>query len=896
MPAERQFAVLGPLQSGVATRAFLGVEVVDEAPLPDRPVVIVWLPDELTGDARRLARLQLETELVRQLRHPNIIDVHGLVAFEEGWARIVQFVDGEPLSRIIKEAKAQARSFEPTLVARLILDVCRGVAYAHEEGMRRLHGNPIVHGGLRPDTIMIGFDGVVSVTGYGASALAPKLDGRPTPGSMRYFAPEQVLGGQATASPTTDVYMIGAVLYELLGAELGFDGEEDPERAILDAEPPKRELKGVAAGLQSVALRAMAKRSAERFETIDEVAQAVRDVIAHEDLDLPPVTDISAFVEALIPADAPERVGRKDLLATAADADSVTMLTTLHTHRRGETSGADTRAVDNSQAAEDLKTAGESQESEPAKDDSKIADVEPAKDDPQAIDESPTTSSSPLSDDEDALPPFKTSPLSEELASLRQAPRREADTVLDEVPPRRPDRPAATTLGRAVIEPPIDDDERITQGRIPIDDLLSSGVRNPPSDQAVTDRVPAPVESPPEAGPANVLPPPQYYPVYPPPGTHPVPSSPYPAAYPHPYAPPGYGPSVAYPGYGHLYPSGMVMVPGRPSPQPPKVQTAANPGAATPRDAEPEQVTDPRLLNAPVKGLNPPAVAKRSSPIRDGSVSITHFNRRAGDGSRSFFVWALAAVFGLLAFVFLFPKEPPEGLDQPSARTRLPPELVREALSRRSAGAVVEASAPVLSSTVGAIASATSVPPVPAAPPMPAIDTSVPALPSVPAADTRFEPIESDPLQPAIVEPPSLRRPPGTVNIDSDPPVSVFIKDRSYGRTPVRVRLPDGRHRVRLTDGRTGINAYRQVSARSGRVTSASFAFGTCELEVDAPDGAVVKLNARALGTAPLEPQTIYEGRYLLRVSYLGAVWSERFDAPAGGRLTYTVRLKDAPR
>ncbi|MEL7367306.1 MAG: protein kinase [Myxococcota bacterium] len=921
---ERQFAVLGPLQSGVPTRAFLGVEVVDGESVPERPVVVVWLPDDLVSDGARLARLQLETELVRQLRHPNIIDVHGLIAFEEGWARVVQFVDGEPLSRVMKEVRTQERSFETTLVARVILDICRGVAHAHEEGMRRFHGHPIVHGGIRPDTILLGFEGAASVTGYAASALAPSIEGRPLKDNIRYFAPEQILGGQTTASPATDVYMIGAVLYELLGKRPPFADESDIERAVLEVEPPALALKGVAGGLESVALRALAKRGSERFKTVEDMAQAIREVLKRDDVDLPQPAEIATFVDSLIPKDAPERVGRRDLLATASDMDSLTLLTPKSRRR-----------VSLEQTV-----------------------VQPSPAPRAAID-------AVLPSFEDALPPFKTSPLDGEsplpaqdgdtddtiaehggpsdsqvdgASATRSAPKREPDTVLDDVSSssadstapgldaREQDSKNQAGLGSADIDQDIADDERITHGRIPVDDLLTSGVQEPSEDQALTDRVPVPQPGPapsedetasPElaaaressessASPQNVLPPPQYYPVYPAPGAYPPPPGAYPA-YPHPYAP-----GVAYPGYGPIYPTGVVMTAGRPAPQPPRVQMRANPG---------QTVTDPRLINAPVQGLAAPVAPKRSSPIRDASVSITHFNRRAGDGSRSLFVWVLAFAIGLLAFIFLFPKEPPKGLDQPSSRTRLPPELVREALSRRAGGtAIVEANA-IMSSTMTGSKDEASLRPLTApagslteagallgdleaSSPQSDVsqtDGSTKAAAAV-AEDTAFREtvVMSDSPQPALVEPRSLRSAAvplgGIVKIDSDPEVKVFIGDRSYGRTPIKARLPDGRHRVRLTDAETGINAYRYVRVRSGRVTSASFDFGTCELDVDAPEGAVVKLNARVLGTAPLASQTIYEGRYLLRVSYLGAVWSERFDAPAGGRLTYTVRLKDAPR
>src|SRR5687768_5966504 len=126
MTAPRQYAVLGPLASAVESRAFLGCEVLSGKPHPEQPVVIVWLPDEITKDAKQVSRLQRETAFVTQLKHPHIARVHGLECFDEGWARVVAFVDGEPLHRLLAKAKEAGRGVEAPLIARFLLDACDG--------------------------------------------------------------------------------------------------------------------------------------------------------------------------------------------------------------------------------------------------------------------------------------------------------------------------------------------------------------------------------------------------------------------------------------------------------------------------------------------------------------------------------------------------------------------------------------------------------------------------------------------------------------------------------------------------------------------------------------------------------------------------------------------------
>ncbi len=814
MPVDRQVAVLGPLQSGVATRAFLGVELVDGQPSPQRPVVIVWMPDEVVGDPRRLARLQRETAFVTQLRHPNLIDVHGLTHFEEGWARIVEFIDGEPLSRVLADATSAGRSISAELTARVIVDVCEGVNHAHEEGMNRFNGRAIVHGGVRPDTLMVGFDGGVRVTGYGAAVLAPTADGVPVPEIFLYLAPEQILGGRATASPATDVYAIGAVLFEMLAGHPPFAGTADLENAVLAETPPVFGDDGLDRRLGEIAVRAMAKRGPDRFQDVEAMKNAVLDALGAEGVVLPGSATLAAFMTELIPLEAPERAGRKALLASAQDPDSVTPLTAVPPPSEDLVEEMVPRDRGDTVPSGSL----------PAMPPAPSGDVAPA-----AISPAPSG---------DVAPGVASAPTSTAAAPVSSSAWATGDTGHP-----TPDLP-----------PPVPTSSILAPGPVPISSAYSPSVGFTA-------------------------------PGFPPPG----------------YTPPvGGPPSPGAPG--------MVATRSSVVPHPPRVAPRSNPGQVT------GPLDDPRLANAPVTGL-PPAPVKASSPIRETSASITYFNRKAGDASRSVFLIVLIVAAALLAFIFIFPKAPPEGLDEPPSRARLPQELVKEALSKPGGRAPAATGAVVAPPETRA-----AVAPPTAAPAGVQRDVGAGSQPTdedtpkaaQTGAETDPDPASTDHARPvtagqevtagdddqagAVDQPSKLPAKPATLAIDSDPAVSVFVGERALGRTPITTTLPAGWHRLRLTDAATGINAYHTVRLRAGQRWDKAFTFGTCRLRVDAPEGAVIKLNARVLGTAPIEDQTIYEGKYLLRVAYQGAVWSERVDAPAGGRLTYTVTLKDAPR
>ncbi len=832
MTTPAQFSVLGPLKSGVETRAFLGCEVVDGMPQPQRPVVIVWLPDEVVSDPKRVTRLQRETSFVTQLDHPNIIRVFGLECFEEGWARVVDFVDGEPLIQVIQRAKEEFRPIDPRLAARIIVDVCDAVNYAHEEGQARFAGRPVVHGGIRPDTLMVTFSGRTKVTGYGASVLAPTQHGTPIRDKFVYFAPEQIIGGKATASPATDIYAIGAVLYELLAGKPPFSDDPDPERAVLTGPPPIIDAPGLQGRLGNVASTALAKRGSERFESVETLRGAILAALAAEEQSLPSHEELAEVVGALIPEDGPERTSRRDLLASAHDPDASTLLS-------------------------------------------------PSTQLPEGVDPKLFARSRPVSSVQQRLPR-----------------KRDEVTVVDGKPPKSIAAPVRIPIARdieTVVEEPIGTvpgaDEVITQGeaaKAPIADDLE--ISPPAQVQEVTEDVPrvaaAKVEAtePADKPPAVPVPQPVAVPVpqpaaspmasqIPQPGAHPMASQipavpmgytpgqsqipgqapqgqPQQGAWAPSQLPPGSQPPGWQPGQGPLQPWTNQVPPGsaRPAPQGFKPSAARAQGPQNYLQAASDGQAG-LLSNQPVAGLPPPPPPQHSSAIREGS-NITQFNKKAGDSSRSYMFLAIAALLGLAVFTFIS-KEPPKGLDTASERHALPKELLEAALKNPTGNSKEE----VLGE-----------------------DEPGAEVAKVDAGVTDGGP--------------PVATKPGRLKVDSDPVVTVYRGSESLGRTPITVKLPPGRHRLRFTDRKTGLNIYKTFRVRSGGNHRHSLTFGTSQLIVKAPVGAVISLNGRKLGKSPLDEQTIYEGKYLLRVSFEGMSWSERFEAPAGQRIEYKVNLK----
>lgn len=294
---------------GAGSQAFLGQEVGPKGPV--RPVVMVFLPDEVVENQELFEQILAETKVAVQIDHPNVISLHGLAKLDEGFARIVEFADAESMRSIFKRLKSQGRKLPPPLATAMMAEACMGVHYAHELG-RSLGDMPMIHGGLRPETLLVGFDGHTKVTGFGAGRIAEGLArARGAESSIRdaYTAPEQIFGGRKAATTYTDIYGLGAVLYEALSGKPPFGQDASLAQAITSQQPSPQLLHDVPAPLAAIVLRAMAKEATGRFQSALDMRQAL--------LEQPGVAspeELARFMEWLFPADSPQRQARRELI------------------------------------------------------------------------------------------------------------------------------------------------------------------------------------------------------------------------------------------------------------------------------------------------------------------------------------------------------------------------------------------------------------------------------------------------------------------------------------------------------------------------------------------------------------------------------------------------------
>src|SRR5262245_2157777 len=246
----------------------------------DRDVAVKVLPQELLSDAEALARFEREAKAVAALSHPNILAIHDF-GREGGVAyAVMELLEGETLRERMDAGPIPQRK-----ALDYALQVAQGLAAAHEKG--------IVHRDLKPQNLFLTRDGIVKILDFGLVKLradragpngesrAPTTPGTRTGvilGTVGYMSPEQVRG--APADHRSDIFSLGAVLFEMLTARRAFREDSDVETmmSILRDDPleASAEGKSLLAELGDIVGHCLEKSPDERFQTARDLAFALR--------------------------------------------------------------------------------------------------------------------------------------------------------------------------------------------------------------------------------------------------------------------------------------------------------------------------------------------------------------------------------------------------------------------------------------------------------------------------------------------------------------------------------------------------------------------------------------------------------------------------------------------
>ncbi|HLI16430.1 MAG TPA: Stk1 family PASTA domain-containing Ser/Thr kinase [Acidimicrobiales bacterium] len=265
--------------------------------LLDRPVAVKVLFPELSSDHSFVERFRREAQAAANLSHQNIVPVFDWGEADSTYYIVMELVDGEPLSSIIRSQGP----LDPVQAASIASDIARALAYAHRHG--------VVHRDVKPGNVLITADGQVKVTDFGI-ARAMGSDEQVTQtglvmGTATYFSPEQAQGLEVDGR--SDVYSLGVVLYEMVTGRPPFTGENPVAIAyqhVREEPPAPRSLNpAVPVALDAIIRQAMAKLPAERYRSADELrADLDRFVRGQTVLAAPPDAPATVAIPRQVPA------------------------------------------------------------------------------------------------------------------------------------------------------------------------------------------------------------------------------------------------------------------------------------------------------------------------------------------------------------------------------------------------------------------------------------------------------------------------------------------------------------------------------------------------------------------------------------------------------------------
>ena len=283
-----KYRILEPLGRGGMAQVFKAYH-----PGLDRYVAVKILRSDLVEEEEFLARFRREARAVAALRHPNIVQIFDFDVHNDLYYMVMELLEGDTLKAYLNSLRVQGERLPLGETVRIFNDVLAGLAYAHCEG--------IIHRDLKPANILLTKRGQAVLTDFGIAQIVGGTEytmSGALMGTLSYMAPEQGLEGHTDVR--SDIYSLGIAYYEALTGTVPFDA--DTPLAILmkhinDPLPlPRRLDPSIPESFERVALKALAKRPDDRFQSADEMAATLSAAAKEVGLEVPEAVHVPAMV------------------------------------------------------------------------------------------------------------------------------------------------------------------------------------------------------------------------------------------------------------------------------------------------------------------------------------------------------------------------------------------------------------------------------------------------------------------------------------------------------------------------------------------------------------------------------------------------------------------------
>jgi len=262
-----QYKILAKLGEGG-----MGVVYKAEDTRLERIVAIKFLPRHIAANAEERERFKIEAKAAAALNHPNIATIHAIEEVDDEMFIVMEFIDGQELKKEVISDQLSVNS---------VIDIAAQIA----EGLKAAHAKGITHRDIKSSNIMVTESGQVKIMDFGLAKIGGDVHltkAGVTLGTAAYMSPEQARG--EVVDQRTDIWAFGVVLYEMLTGRLPFRGEYEAAMmySILNEEPVAASSvrSDIPPALEHIVMRTLAKNPSQRYQTMSEVLQDLKQPVS----------------------------------------------------------------------------------------------------------------------------------------------------------------------------------------------------------------------------------------------------------------------------------------------------------------------------------------------------------------------------------------------------------------------------------------------------------------------------------------------------------------------------------------------------------------------------------------------------------------------------------------
>jgi tRNA A-37 threonylcarbamoyl transferase component Bud32 len=245
------------------------------------------LAGKLAGEAE-VQRFHREAEAAANLQHPNIVAIHEVGEHDGQHYYSMDYVEGRDLGALVRESGPMP----PTRAAECLQTIAEAVHFAHQRGT--------LHRDLKPQNVLMDAAGVPRITDFGLAKFVERDDSLThtgaVMGSPSYMPPEQAAGHLDQVGPHSDVYALGAILYELLTGRPPFRAETAMAtmRQVMESDPvsPRKLNATVPPDLETICLKCLEKNPARRYHSAQALAEELGRFRKHEPIQALPASAV----------------------------------------------------------------------------------------------------------------------------------------------------------------------------------------------------------------------------------------------------------------------------------------------------------------------------------------------------------------------------------------------------------------------------------------------------------------------------------------------------------------------------------------------------------------------------------------------------------------------------